>query len=632
MKLFFNLLFLLLFAMPSAFGAIVAGQVLAVSSGTTNALPTGIIISPAPSISGDGVTIYVPTSIELGHATDTTVTRDAAGELAVEGTRLSKVGHAHAASDVTSGTVATARLGSGTANSTSVLFGDQTYKAVATATVIDATGFNGNLATTDDSLQEVAQKVDDLALGGGSGDVTAAANFGTDNVLIRANGTGKGVQHTGVVVDDSDNMTIPGTVTAGTGNGQVDLGTASVRITGDGDGAFTWLGLGNGTDEDLTWNLDDTANAVVVSSSTAVDSIRFTGIGLLPSVNDGAALGSASLSWADVFIASGGVLNFNNGDVTATHSANTLTIAGGDLVANGPGITLDASGFNGNLATTDNTFQEIAQKVDDLSFSGSFGETSLAGLVNNQTLWDGANASRTLTFGLSGATDPVLTIGNNSVDLTAGVLKVGGNTVAAPAGTLAIASGKTLTANNTITMAGTDSTTMTFPSTTATIARTDAGQTFTGAQTLAEGASVTLDAAGSADGAWSGVARAGTAGATLAFGDLVVLDATDSRWELADANSAAAADGDSRGMIGICVLAAAADGDPTTILLHGTVRADAAFPALTVNNNVYVSETAGDITHTLPTTEDNVVRIVGTATTTDEIYFQPRGFIIYDAP
>lgn len=46
------------------------------------------------------------------------------------------------------------------------------------------------------------------------------------------------------------------------------------------------------------------------------------------------------------------------------------------------------------------------------------------------------------------------------------------------------ASGKVLTANNTITLAGTDATTMTFPTTTATIARTDAANTFTGVQTM----------------------------------------------------------------------------------------------------------------------------------------------------
>jgi hypothetical protein len=57
-------------------------------------------------------------------------------------------------------------------------------------------------------------------------------------------------------------------------------------------------------------------------------------------------------------------------------------------------------------------------------------------------------------------------------------------TAPASGSTLTIADGKTLTANNTLTLAGTDSTTMTFPSTNATIARTDVGQTFTGSQTF----------------------------------------------------------------------------------------------------------------------------------------------------
>lgn len=50
--------------------------------------------------------------------------------------------------------------------------------------------------------------------------------------------------------------------------------------------------------------------------------------------------------------------------------------------------------------------------------------------------------------------------------------------------TLTIADSKTLTVNNSLTLAGTDSTTMTFPSTSAAIARTDAAQTFTGTQTF----------------------------------------------------------------------------------------------------------------------------------------------------
>lgn len=150
-----------------------------------------------------------------------------------------------------------------------------------------------------------------------------------------------------------------------------------------------------------------------------------------------------------------------------------------------------------------------------------------------------------------------------------------------------------------------------------------AGGTMTGNITLAENAAVALDPAGSADGKYTGLTITGTAGATLAFGDLIYLDPTDSRWELADANSAAAADGDSRGTLGICVLAAASDGSATNILLHGVVRADTAFPALTINAPVYVSETAGDIVVAQPTTTDAVIRVVGVALTADEIYFNP---------
>lgn len=57
-------------------------------------------------------------------------------------------------------------------------------------------------------------------------------------------------------------------------------------------------------------------------------------------------------------------------------------------------------------------------------------------------------------------------------------------TAPATSSTLAVANGKTFTSNNTLTLAGTDSTTMTFPSTSATIARTDAANTFTGHQTI----------------------------------------------------------------------------------------------------------------------------------------------------
>jgi hypothetical protein len=57
-------------------------------------------------------------------------------------------------------------------------------------------------------------------------------------------------------------------------------------------------------------------------------------------------------------------------------------------------------------------------------------------------------------------------------------------TAPATSSTLAVADGKTFTVNHSLTLAGTDTTTMTFPATSATIARTDAAQAFTGNQTF----------------------------------------------------------------------------------------------------------------------------------------------------
>lgn len=55
---------------------------------------------------------------------------------------------------------------------------------------------------------------------------------------------------------------------------------AGVKITGDGDGAITFLGMGNGSDEDIMFNLDDTSNVCTVSSSTSMATVNFNAIAL----------------------------------------------------------------------------------------------------------------------------------------------------------------------------------------------------------------------------------------------------------------------------------------------------------------------------------------------------------------
>lgn len=146
-----------------------------------------------------------------------------------------------------------------------------------------------------------------------------------------------------------------------------------------------------------------------------------------------------------------------------------------------------------------------------------------------------------------------------------------------------------------------------------------AGGTITGNITLGENTSIALDPAGSADGKYSGITITGVAGYAQAFGDLVYLSSSDSRWELADADSATTSDR----MLAMVVVAGGSDGAACTLLLQGVIRADAKFPTLTIGSAVYVGETAGEIQVAIPTGADNVIRRVGYALTADEIYFNP---------
>lgn len=135
---------------------------------------------------------------------------------------------------------------------------------------------------------------------------------------------------------------------------------------------------------------------------------------------------------------------------------------------------------------------------------------------------------------------------------------------------------------------------------------------------LPENTAIILDPALSADGKYSGIVETGTAGATLAFGDVIYQAVADDRWELAKADAVAT----SIHRLGICVQAASGDGEATTVLLHGKVRADTAFPTFTKYAPVYIdASTAGDLTSTKPTA--GIVRAAGHAISGDELFFSP---------
>lgn len=80
----------------------------------------------------------------------------------------------------------------------------------------------------------------------------------------------------------------------------------------------------------INWNAGDvtlTHSANALAFAGASSGYSFDAV-VLPSANDAAPLGSATVSWSDLFLASGAVVNWNNGDATITHSANALAFAG----------------------------------------------------------------------------------------------------------------------------------------------------------------------------------------------------------------------------------------------------------------------------------------------------------------
>ena len=166
--------------------------------------------------------------------------------------------------------------------------------------------------------------------------------------------------------------------------------------------------------------------------------------------------------------------------ILGTPTSGTATNLTGLPLTTGVTGTLPIA--NGGTGTTSTTFTNLTTNV-----------TGTLPVANGGT---GVTAS-TGTVAVVLSTSPTLVTPVLGVATATSVNKVA-LTAPATSATLTIADGKTLTASNTLTLAGTDATTMTFPASNATVAGLGIVQTFTAAQrgtitALTDGATITPD-------------------------------------------------------------------------------------------------------------------------------------------
>lgn len=155
------------------------------------------------------------------------------------------------------------------------------------------------------------------AIGGSTG--------GTDRAVIIANGAGgTSVQASASLIDSGNNL------------------KPAVNDTGAlGTTALSWADLFLASGGVINWNAGDvtiTPSANLLAFAGASSGYTFDAAPL-PSANDGAALGASGTAWADLFLASGAVINFNAGNYTLTHSAGALTANGSFSVGTSNAIT-----------------------------------------------------------------------------------------------------------------------------------------------------------------------------------------------------------------------------------------------------------------------------------------------------
>lgn len=221
-----------------------------------------------------------------------------------------------------------------------------------------------------DSLGTASAAWSDLYLAGGgqidwaNADVTLthASNVlafaGANTYLFRQSGS-------------APNVTIERTDAHGSGQA---VGT--INFFGrDSGGAQQAYGQIYVTASDNTAGTEDAAMVTsLVRDGTTTALLQLTGAALRPHTNDGISLGVAAAGYSDVFLASGGVANWGDGNATITHSTGLLTY---NVNIEVPDEAYDESAWNESLEVpTKNAVRDkISALESEIILSSDIGVT-----------------------------------------------------------------------------------------------------------------------------------------------------------------------------------------------------------------------------------------------------------------
>src|SRR3990167_3953512 len=116
-------------------------------------------------------------------------------------------------------------------------------------------------------------------------------------------------------------------------------GTAWVNL---GPGINGQVLKSQGANLNVVWGTDNTGSA---GATTELDNLGTTSINksLLFNADATYDIGSSTVGINDLHLGLAGVINFDGGDVTITHGANVITVAGGDLALGANNLTMTGS-------------------------------------------------------------------------------------------------------------------------------------------------------------------------------------------------------------------------------------------------------------------------------------------------